>query len=317
MASLESKNADIPKENDVEPAQNFFSGFLKNLLKKRSLQIGAVILIISILAISHFLSGKDKKKDEVAQLQKGEEREVYKEKNLKRIIENAETGKTEGRAKIKPPGAKGEKRNYATDMAVFVFERKEKNNERAVKPSPEREKAEKLGLPPGAKIPAHISGTLFSFNTEAPVTAVVSKDIEKDGKIVIPKNSRFLGEADVLKSLDRINVRFRLLVFPDGTELKARAMALSCDGSSGIKGRVSKHRDMRVFKAIGETMLAGASLFAGGLSSEAFSLEDELRLNLAQGLTNEARQDLRNVNVDTSITVEGYTPVQVLLLEGM
>ncbi len=76
-------------------------------------------------------------------------------------------------------------------------------------------------------------------------------------------------------------------------------------------------RDMRVLKAMGETALAGVSLFSGGIRTDAYALEDQLRMNLAQNLTQEARQDLRSVKVETSVTVDSFTPVQVILLEAI
>lgn len=207
------------------------------------------------------------------------------------------------------------KRNYATSIAAFIYK---EEKERRSSDRPLRAKTAPVGLPSGTKIPALLSNRVFSFNVAAPVLAVISKDFLWQERTVIPKGSRFLGEASVLKSLDRINVSFDLLIFPDGRELRIRAMALSEDGSAGIKGKVEKHRDIKVLKAIGETLLGGATLFVGGgRRTDPFSLENQLQLNLAQNLTNQAAQDLRSVRVDTSVTAEAYTPIQVILLEAI
>ena len=145
---------------------------------------------------------------------------------------------------------------------------------------------------------------------------LVAKDVEKNGKVVIPKDSQFLGMAGILKSINRVNVNFDRLIFPDGREVRVRAMALSEDGSAGIAGRVSKHRDMRVLKALGETALAGAAIFGrGGVSTDPYSFEDRLRENAFDNLTGMAREDIRNVKTDVSITVDSFTPVQVILME--
>lgn len=214
-----------------------------------------------------------------------------------------------------PARIQGKPRNYASEICVFHYAEKEKGRESLL--PKERNNDLKLGLPAGTKIPALVKDTIFSFNVEAPVIALVTRDFLEDGAVTIPKDSRFLGTAGILKSLSRINVRFDQLILPDGRELNVRALALSEDGSAGIKGKVSKHRDMRVLKALGETTLAGVSLFAGGIQTGPYSMEDNLRMNLAQNLTSEARNDLRGVKVDTSITVEGFTPVQVILLDGI
>jgi type IV secretory pathway VirB10-like protein len=120
-----------------------------------------------------------------------------------------------------------------------------------------------------------------------------------------------------VKSLDRINVRFDLLVLPDGREKRIQAIALSEDGAAGIKGKVDKHTDKKVLKAIGESVLSVGTLFLGGRSEDPFSLEDQLRLNVAQNLSDEARRDLREVKVEKSVTVEAYQPIYVLLLEAV
>lgn len=244
-----------------------------------------------------------------------ERRELLTRSTLDRAIEvsRRDTGEIDSRRTSRETSVR--KRNYATDIAVYVFKRDKEQRT----PSLRTEwsgKEKPLGLPPGTKIPALLSNRVFSFNVASPVLAIVPKDVSWMDEVVIPKDSRFLGEASVLKSLDRINVGFDLLIFPDGRQIRVRAMALSEDGSAGIKGKVAKHRDVKVLKAIGETLLGGASLFVGGARRDPYSLEDQMRLNLAQNLTNQAAQDLRSVRVDSSITVEVYTPIQVILLEA-
>ena len=158
---------------------------------------------------------------------------------------------------------------------------------------------------------------MFSFNVAAPVQAILAKDFIYKDEVVIPKDARFLGEADVVKSLDRINVRFDLLILPDGREVRVRALALSEDGAAGIPGKVDRHTDKKVLKAVGESVLSVGSLFLGGRSRDPYSLEDQLRLNVSQSLHDEARRNLRETRVEKSITVESYTPVQVILLEAV
>ena len=217
----------------------------------------------------------------------------------------------EGVRKILPV----KKRNYATEIAVYV-EPPVKTENRGSRSEETRGKQKPLGLPSGTKIPARLSNRIFSFNVAAPVIALVTRDLKWQEKVVIPKDSKFLGEASVLKSLDRINVKFETLIFPDGREMRVRAMALSEDGSGGIRGKVDKHRDMKTFKAIGETLLGGASLFVGGSGQSPYNLEDQLRVNLASNLTGQAAQDLRSVKTEESVTVETDTSIQVILLEA-
>ena len=244
--------------------------------------------------------------------QVGEDRrELFKEKDLKSFSQGKTAeGKQQPVERTKPV-----KRNYATDIAAFIYQEKEKRN---VERSTFKQESKKLGLPAGTKIPVLTTGTIFSFNVAAPVTVTVTEDIKKGGDLLIPKDSQFLGEAGILKSLNRINCNFHLLIFPNGRQMRVRAMALSEDGSAGIKGRVNKHRDTQLLKALGETVLGGAALFGRGtVSNDPYSLQDRLRENAFENLTGMARQDIRNVKTDVSITVDSFTPVQVILLEAV
>ncbi len=281
----------------------------KRLLERKTLAIVALLLIAVGFISPRIFSHKERHKEPLSIT---EERKFYKESDLNQVLDSSR--RVSNSLTTRTQKSPQQKRNYATEIAVFLF----KDSEKGILPKNGQSRStEKIGLSAGAKISGYLSGTLFSYNTAAPVTVVVSKNVEKDGKVLIPEKSQFLGEAGVLKSLNRINVNFHLLILPDGKQVRVHAMALSEDGSSGIKGRVSKHRDMRVLKAIGETALAGVSLFAGGVRSEPYALEDQMRMNLAQNLTGEARQDLRSVKVETSITVDSFTPVQVILLEAI
>ncbi len=207
-----------------------------------------------------------------------------------------------------------EKRKLDSAMGVFLFK---KEPEREAQPRTGRPEKEKLGLASGTKIPAYLGERVFSFNVNAPVVAVLSRDFTAGDKVLVPKGSKFLGEANVLKSIDRINVRFHLLVFPDGREIRVNALALSEDGAAGIKGKVQKQTDMKIVKAIGESVLSMGALFLGGRSQDPFSMQDQLELNVAQGLSDEARRNLRSVNVEKSVTAEASKPIFVFLLEAV
>lgn len=273
----------------------------------------AAVVLMPVLLLMFLFPKKDRKALRSA-IEPESKREIVTSAAMDRAIDVAKREQKERPVEMKGRSSSPGKRKYSTDIAVYVYKEDartqphERRGEREEKP---------LGLPSGTKVPAFLLDRVFSFNVNAPVLAVVQKDFSWKEQVVIPKDSQFLGEASVLKSIDRINVSFNLLVLPDGREIRVHAMALSEDGSNGIKGKVEKHRDARFIKAIGETLLGGASLFVGGINRDPYSIEDQLRMNLAQNLTNQASQDLRSVRVDQSITVEAYTPVQVIILESI
>jgi type IV secretory pathway VirB10-like protein len=274
--------------------------------------VGAALLLMFVF-VSKGCSGDRSKSNRLASSE--EKRETVTQSSMERAIQNSRP-KEDARVEqlSNPRQLKSKERTFKSDIAVYLYEKKPQDNES--KRSAQLKEA-RLGLPSGTKIRALLEDRVFSFNVSAPVLAIVPKDFKWDGKTIIPKGSKFLGEANVLKSLDRINVSFDLLILPDGSELRVRAMALAEDGASGIRGKVDKHGDTKILKAIGETLLGGASLFVGGTRSDPYSLNDQLRTNLAQNLTNQAAQDLRDVRVDKSVTVEASTPVQVMILEAI
>ncbi len=289
------------------PSLNPFNGWLKKNWFFAVICIG--VLLMLVLSVS---SPKTRAKGSGV-IGNDEKRETVSREAVEQSIEQASVNKKNTLKPISKNLEQKTKRNYSTPIEAFVYqEDKPASGSARVRSNA---KSELMGIPSGTRIPALLSNRIFSFNVAAPVIAVLGHDFKWKDKVVIPKGAKFLGEASIVKSIDRINVNFDTLVFPDGRELRIRAMALSADGSGGIKGKVKKHRDIKALKAVGEALLGGVSLFAGGVRRDPFSMEDQLRLNLTQNLTSQAAQDLRSVRVDQSITAEAYTPIDVMILE--
>ena len=72
-----------------------------------------------------------------------------------------------------------------------------------------------------------------------------------------------------------------------------------------------------MIKAVGESVLSMGALFLGGRSQDPFNMQNQLELNVAQNLSDEARRDLRSVNVEKSVTAEASKPIFVFLLEAV
>lgn len=284
------------------------------LFGKDSIRFLVLGTVIFVFCLAVFYPRVNKKQRNAPPL-KEEKRVMVTTSSMEQAIDASGKGKKPLVRRAADTLRKSKKRKFDSDIAAFIANPKGQN--RAVVRRPPKKEDISLGLPSGARIPALLSNRVFSFNVESPVTAILAKDFMFKDEVVIPKDSQFLGEAAVIKSVDRINVRFDLLILPDGTEIRVRAMALSEDGSAGIRGRVDKHTDRRILKAIGESILAGASLFTGGRRTDPFSLEDQMRMNLARNLTDEAARDLRSTKIEKSVTVDAYTPIQVILLESV
>jgi len=317
-----ARQAKPEEEGSIPPEPEFFDepkgaqkafGALNVLFEKKWVRVLGILILAMVVLVIFFPKPKSKPAKVSQTLQ--ETRGLVTTESMERAINSS--------AKIQKPRtrpqteSKDSKKKHKLDSSIAVFLEKSRKRESNAAPKTNPKDWAKLGISSGTKIPALLRDRVFSFNVAAPVTASVEKDFLIKDKIVIPKGSRFLGEASVVKSVDRINVRFDLLILPDGREIRIKALALSEDGANGIKGKVDKHTDTKVLKAIGETLLAGASLFVGAKGADPYSMQDELRINLADNLTSAAGRDLANVKVDKSITVEGTVPIWVMLLEAV
>jgi type F conjugative transfer system protein TrbI len=174
-----------------------------------------------------------------------------------------------------------------------------------------KEKAVKRGnyaLPTGFTFEAVLEGAVFSYNLLTPAVAVLEDDVTYNGELVIPKKSRLVGVVGVVHSLDRINIDFRSCVFPDGEEIRIDGMALSMDGSAGVKGKVEKHNDTLAAKVAMRTIATGVE--AGAAMST-----PSIGNAMASDLTQQASQSLDTTNVKDleSIYVEERAPIKIFL----
>ena len=146
---------------------------------------------------------------------------------------------------------------------------------------------------------AVLSTSIFSFNLESPVIAMIEFDVIYLGKIMVPKDSKIIGYASVVKSGDRVNVFFHTIVFPDGSEIKFSGLGLHTDGSAGIPGKVKKHAE----KVPARVLLGAAGTLAlrgGGPAGE-----------IAKGLSQEAIKEVERYTPDYSVTVKKDAPIKI------
>ncbi|MDE2141454.1 MAG: hypothetical protein KGJ84_03445 [Elusimicrobia bacterium] len=166
-------------------------------------------------------------------------------------------------------------------------------------------------LPTGFTFPVRLENAVYSYNVETPAIAVVERNVEYLKKVVIPAGTRVIGTVAVLQSHDRILIGFHTLVFPEGDELKFGGMALSLDGSAGIKGKVETHKDSAVANTVLRSLVTGTQSVLGmapGVSP--------IAAQAAAGLGSEATRELdtvRQQQVTTSISVDAETGLRVYL----
>lgn len=283
-------------------------------INKKPLILFAVTAIIFLLGVVFMMSSSKRVKHPAKNKAGAEEkREVYSKAEIENLIKGqiaVEIEKTDAKKPKEVSSRQG--RKLSSPIAVFI----RKEEEPKISRTEGGAKQDKnIGISTGTKIKAYLANAIFSFNVSSPVIAVADEDVKKDGKIVIPKGTQFIGEAGIVKSRNRVNIQFSTMVLPDGREVRVRAMALSLDGAGGVIGKVDKQFDKSILKSAGEIILGGAALVVG-TSNRAMTLEDELRLNAARNLTDDAKGALSQVRPEESIRVEAYTPILVLALES-
>ncbi len=269
------------------------------------LSLIAILVFFMKTPKKHAAASKDIKieSDQKDLYSKAQIESLIKEKTLEEV-EKKEARKTQ-------QNVPGSKRKFNSPIAVFIKEELKQNPQEEIK---QKEKTKNIST--GVKVKAHLANAIFSFNVSSPVIAITDEDIKKDEIVLLPKNTQLVGDAGIVKSRDRVNIKFSTMILPNGEEIKVRAMALGADGSGGIKGKIDKQYDKSLLRAAGETVLAGASLVLGSRNGP-ISLQDELRLNAARNLTDDAHGALNDIKIEESITVEAYTPILVLFLEAV
>lgn len=162
-------------------------------------------------------------------------------------------------------------------------------------------------MPTGFSFPARLDNAVYSYNVETPAVAVVERPISFLGRIVIPAGTRVIGTVAIQKSHDRVLVSFHTIVFPEGDEIKLSGMALSLDGSAGLKGKAENHKDSAVANTVLRSVVSGtqAALDITGVSP--------IASQATQGISQEALRelDMEKQQVTTSISVDADTGLRI------
>ena len=153
----------------------------------------------------------------------------------------------------------------------------------------------------GFMFDAVLRTAIFSYNLETPVITETEYDIILLDKVIIPKKTKIIGYASVLKSGDRANVYFHTIVFPDGSEINFNALALHTDGSAGIPGKVKKYRERVPAKILLESV---SNVAAPGIGGE-----------LIKGLSAEAVKEMEQYRPTYSISVKKDVPILIYSVE--
>lgn len=160
----------------------------------------------------------------------------------------------------------------------------------------------------GFTFDAVLKTAIFSFNTISPVIAQTENDILFLGNVIIPKNTLIIGTANIEKTIDRVNVVFNTIVFPDGQEIKFTGLALHTDGSGGIPGKVGNKSKKGVLPA--KILLSAA---ATGASVAA---QNEVPAQMIKGIAEDTQQEMASKQ-NYSITIKKDVPILIYIVERL
>lgn len=125
-------------------------------------------------------------------------------------------------------------------------------------------------LPFGRLIRCVLVITVDSANIATPVIGLVTEDVCRDGKIIIPVGTEVHGRAQSERARDRISSDSTwVIVWPGGEELIVSGLALDqardsngaliTDGSAGIRGQFIKADHFNELKLFAAAFLSGAT----------------------------------------------------------
>ncbi len=128
-----------------------------------------------------------------------------------------------------------------------------------------------LDLPLGTEMDAVIEETVVTDDSGMPVIARIRSGYFRDGKQVIPRNSKIFGYTGRMIE-NRVHVKFEHVVFPDGSEYQINAVAVDKSGGGGIQGKRKRKLGRRGMNILSGAMVGASSVFApvgAGFSSAA------------------------------------------------
>lgn len=150
---------------------------------------------------------------------------------------------------------------------------------------------------------AALMTSILSFNTITPVIAEVEYDIKFLDRTILPRGTKIIGNSGLVKTLDRVNVNFHTIVFPNGQEINFTGLALNTDGSGGVPGRVKKEKAAVPAKVLLNSAGAATTIVTG----------QPLAGQMISGIAEETGKELQEKQT-YSISVKKGIPILVYVV---
>lgn len=156
---------------------------------------------------------------------------------------------------------------------------------------------------PGFTFDAILTNGILSFNTITPVIAETEFDILYLGQVIFPKKTKLIGTSNMVKTLNRVNIQFHTIAFPNGRWIQFTGMALHTDGSGGVPGKVKKEKAAIPARILLRTAGAVTAIGTG----------QPLAGELISGIAGETEKELQERQT-YSITVKKGVPIMIFVV---
>lgn len=178
-------------------------------------------------------------------------------------------------------------------------------------------------LPIGSTLAAKLINSVLSSDKDSPIIGEIPEDIIWKNSVIIPAQTKVIGQGILDPGTERLQTRFNTLVYPDGDQHSISALALLTDGSSGIAGnfhsRTFPNQAGRFFGnfigGLAQGMKEKQSSGSVGLTFEPGSLTNGLLNGLSESSLDQASSYAQSAEkLNPYLEVPGNTPF-VLYLE--
>ncbi len=207
--------------------------------------------------------------------------------------------------------AKQEQDEYGKASMVFVAHQSSTSDKTS---SLLRPSVDNFGLASGYHVGARLE-SMASTALNAPVTAVVEYNYQRDGKVLIPAGARAVGKISQADASGIMNITFTALEMPTGENVPISAIGATTS-LQAIKGQVTgknvgRSLAIRSLAGLGE---AGAMLVGQNGVNGAVSESDLIRQRAAENIGNGADQQVTSLMTTQHIVVSVPAGTEIYLI---
>lgn len=207
--------------------------------------------------------------------------------------------------------ARQEQDQYGKASMVFVAHQSSTSDKSS---SLLRPSVDNFGLASGYHVGVRLE-SMASTALNAPVTAVVEYNYQRDGKVLIPAGARAIGKISQADASGIMNITFAALEMPTGENVPISAIGATTS-LQAIKGQVTgknvgRSLAVRSLAGLGE---AGAMLVGQGGVNSAVSESDLIRQRAAENIGNGADQQVMSLMTTQHIVVSVPAGTELYLI---